>query len=62
MFGKKIIFFWPTKRRKKRPKMLHTYSSWAFFFSAAPTAQTNPSWKENGQNWEIQNLEMVVDM
>ena len=32
----------PTKSWKNHPKKLHTYGSWKFFFSAAPTAQNSP--------------------
>ena len=36
------MFFLPTKSWKNHPKKLHTYGSWEFFFSAAPTAQNSP--------------------
>ena len=43
MFSKKYKnVFLPTKSWKKHLKKLHTYGSWEFFFSAAPTAQNSP--------------------
>ena len=42
MFLKKFEFFFAHKKLKKHLKKLHTYGSWEFFFSAAPTAQTSP--------------------
>ena len=35
-------FFFAHQKLKKPLKKLHTYGSWEFFFSAAPTAQNSP--------------------
>ena len=41
-FQMNFNFFLPIKRSSKHLKKLLTYGRWAFFFSAAPTAQNSP--------------------
>ena len=43
-----------TKSWKNHPKKLHTYSSWEFFFSAAPPAQNSPELHFRFINFSIQ--------
>ena len=43
MFLKKFKnYFLTLKTLKNHPEKLHTYGSWEFFFSAAPTALNSP--------------------
>ena len=53
----------PSESWKNLPKKLHTYGSWDFFFSAAPTAQNSPELHFRFINSPIQSsvLKYVVE-